>query len=66
MAEYCTVIHQQRQTIPHHQATAFTSILVEIARELANTHPIKREPSLTPPKIQIDQTLPFWKLGKII
>ena len=25
------------------------------------THPIKREPSLTPPKIHIDQTLPFRK-----
>ena len=54
-------IHPQHQTIPHHQATASTSILAEIAREFANTHPIKREPSLTPPKIHINQTLSFRK-----
>ena len=54
-------IHRQCQTIPHHQAIASTSILVEIAQELAKTHPIKRKPSLKPPKIQIDQTPQFWK-----
>jgi hypothetical protein len=54
-------IHQQRQTIPHHQAIAITSILAEIAQELVKTHPIKHEPSLTPPKIHINQTSPFRK-----
>ena len=54
-------IHRQSQTIPHHQATASTSVLVEIAQEVAKTHPIKHDPSLTPPKIHIDQTSPFRK-----
>ena len=49
-------IHRQRQTILCHQAIAPTSILAEIAQELAKTHPIKHEPSLTPPKIHINQT----------
>jgi len=56
-----TAIHWQWQSIPHHQAIASTSILTEIARELAKTHPIKHKPSLAPPKIRIDQTLPFRK-----
>jgi len=54
-----TAIHRQCQTIPHHQAIASTSILVEIARELVKIHPIKRKPSLTPPKVHINQTSPF-------
>ena len=54
-------IHQQCQTIPHHQAIASTSILAEIARELAKTHPIKHKPSLTPPKLHTDQTSPLCK-----
>jgi len=52
-----SAIHQQYQTIPHHQAIAFTLIFVDITQELAQTHPIKHEPSLTPPKIHINQTL---------
>jgi hypothetical protein len=44
-----------------HQAIATTSILVEIAQELVKKHPIKHEPSLTSPKIHINQTLPFRK-----
>jgi hypothetical protein len=44
-----------------HQAIAITSILAEIAQELVKKHPIKHEPSLTPPKIHIDQKLPFRK-----
>jgi len=51
-------IHRQRQTIPYHQAIASTSILAKIARELTQTHPIKRKPSLTPPKTHINQTSP--------
>ncbi len=54
-------IHQPCQAICHHWATASTWILAEIARELVEIHPIKCKPSLTPPKIQIDQTLSFWK-----
>jgi hypothetical protein len=54
-----SAIHQRRQKIPHHQALASTSILAEIARELAKIHPIKPEPSLTPPKTHINQTSPF-------
>jgi hypothetical protein len=45
-----STIHRQHQTIPHHQAIASTSILAEIARELTKIHPIKLEPSPTPPK----------------
>ena len=56
-----TAIHQQCQTIPHHQAIASTSILPKIAREPAKTHPNKHESSLTPPKIHINQTSPFLK-----
>ena len=52
-------IHRQCQTIPQHQAIASTSILAEITRELAQTHPIKRKASLTPPKVHINQTSPF-------
>jgi len=33
---------------------------MKITRDLAQTHPIKREPSLTPPKVHIHQTSPFW------
>ena len=57
----CSVaaIHQQCQTISQHQAIASTSILAEIARELAQAHPIKHEPSLIPPKTHINQTSPF-------
>ena len=54
-------IHQQHQTIPHHQAIASTSILAEIARELTKIHPIKLEPSPTPPKIHLGHTLPVRK-----
>jgi hypothetical protein len=50
--------------IPHHQAIALISISVEIARELAKTHPIKLEPFHTPPKIHIDQTSTFWKQSR--
>ena len=56
-----STIHRQHQTIPHHQVIVPTSILVEIARELTKTHPIKLEPSPTPPKIHIDQTSKFRK-----
>jgi len=52
-------IHLQCQTNPHHQAIASTSILAKITQELAQTHPIKREPSLTPPKVHINQTSLF-------
>jgi hypothetical protein len=45
-----STIHRQHQTIPHHQAIASTSIHAEIARELTKIHPIKLEPSPTPPK----------------
>jgi hypothetical protein len=34
---------------------------VEIAWEVAKTHPIRHGSSLTPSKIHIDQTSPFWK-----
>jgi hypothetical protein len=47
-------IHRQRQTIPHHQAIANTPIIKRIACELAKIHPIKREPSPTPPKKHLD------------
>ena len=57
-----STIHQQ--IIPHHQAIAPISIPVEIARELAKTHPIKLEPSHTPPKIHIDQTSTFRKQSR--
>ena len=53
-------IYQQRQMIPYHQATATTPILGVIALELVKEHPIKCEPSPTPPKIHLDQ-LPFRK-----
>ena len=58
---YCgaAAIHPQYQTIPHHQAITSTSILAKIARELTQTHPIKCEPSLTPPKVHINQTFHF-------
>ena len=52
-------IHQQCQTIPHHQAIASTSILAKMARELVKIHPIKCEPYLTPPKTQINKKSPF-------
>jgi len=52
-------IHLQCQTIPHHQAIASASTLAKITQELAQTHPIKHEPSLTPPKVNINQTSPF-------
>ena len=54
-------IHQQHQTIPHPQAIASTSILVDIAQELTKIHPIKLEPSHTPPKIHLGHTLPVRK-----
>jgi len=54
-------IHHQCQTIPHHQAIAFTLIFADITWELAQTHPIKHEPSITPPKIHVNQTSPFRK-----
>ncbi len=56
-----SAIHRQCQTIPHHQAIAFTLIFADITRELAQTPPIKHEPSITPPKIHINQTVPFRK-----
>ena len=56
-----SAIHRQCQTNPHHQAIASTLILMEITRELMKLNPIKRKPSLTPPKIHINQTSPFWK-----
>ena len=56
-----TAIHQQHQTIPHHQAIASTSILVDIAQEFTKIHPIKLKPSHTPPKIHLGHTLPVWK-----
>ena len=34
---------------------------MEIALEVMKIHPIKREPSPTPPKVHPDHTLPFWK-----
>ncbi len=59
-----STIHQHHQLIPHHQAIAPISIPVEIARELAKTHPIKLKPSNTPPKIHIDQTSTFRKQSR--
>jgi hypothetical protein len=56
-----SAIHQQHQTIPHYQAIASTSILAEIAQELTKIHPIKLEPSPTPPKIHLGHTLPVRK-----
>ena len=47
--------------IPHHQVIAPISILAEIAGQLAKTHPIKLEPSHTPPQIHINQTSTFQK-----
>jgi hypothetical protein len=49
--------------ISHYQAIAPISIFAEIACELAKTHPIKLEPSHTPPKpkAHINQTSTFWK-----
>ena len=52
------VIHRHCQTIPHYQAI-FHINFAEIARELAQIHLIKHEPSLTPPKTYINQTLPL-------
>jgi hypothetical protein len=52
-----STIQRQHQTIPHHQAIAFTSILAEIAQELTKIHPIKLEPSPTPPTIHLSHTL---------
>jgi hypothetical protein len=54
-------IHQQHQMIPHHQAIASTSILAEIGRELTKIHPIKLEPSPTPPTIHLSHTSPVRK-----
>ena len=54
-------IHQQHQTIPHHQAIASTSILAEIARELTKIHPIKLEPPTTPPNIYLGHISPVQK-----
>ena len=51
-----STIHQQHQTIPYHQAIASTSIHAEIARELTKIHPIKLEPSPTPPTIHLGHT----------
>jgi hypothetical protein len=56
-----STIYRQHQTIPHHQAIASTSILAEIAQELTKIHPIKLEPSPTPPKIHLGHTLPVRK-----
>jgi hypothetical protein len=56
-----SAIHQQHQAISHHHAIASTSILVEIARELTKIHPIKLEPSPTPPKIHLGHTSPVRK-----
>ena len=56
-----STIHQQHQTIPYHQAIASTSIHAEIARELTKIHPIKLEPSPTPPKIHLGHTSPVRK-----
>jgi hypothetical protein len=59
-------IRRQHQTIPHHQAIASTSILVEFARELTKIHLIKLEPSPTPPKIHFNHTSPIQKqLGRL-
>jgi hypothetical protein len=59
-------IHRQHQTIPHHQAIASTSTLAEFARKLTKIHPIKLEPSPTPPKIHLDHTSPIRKqLGRL-
>jgi hypothetical protein len=52
--------NRQYTMVPHHQVIASTPILLEIALELTKKHPIKGEPSPTPPKILLDQTLPFW------
>jgi hypothetical protein len=56
-----STIHQQHETIPHHQAIAFTSILAEIAQELTKIHPIKLEPSPTPPTFYVSHTSPVRK-----
>ena len=56
----------QCTTALHNQATDSIPICVEIAREVTKIHPIKREPTPTPPKIKIhlDHTLPFWKQSR--
>jgi hypothetical protein len=56
-----STIHRQHQTIPHHQAIAFASIVAEIAQELTKIHPIKLEPSSTPPTIHLGHTSPLRK-----
>ena len=56
-----STIQRQHQTIPHHQAIAFTSILAEIAQELTKIHLIKLEPSPTPPTIHLGHTSPVRK-----
>jgi hypothetical protein len=38
-----------------------SKIFADISQELAQTHPIKHEPSITSPKIHINQTSPFRK-----
>jgi hypothetical protein len=48
----------------HNQAIDITPFFVEIALEVMKIHPIKREPSPTPPKIHLDHTLPFRKQSR--
>jgi hypothetical protein len=51
---------------PHHQTIASISTLAEFAQKLTKIHPIKLEPSPTPPKIHLDHTSPIRKkLGRL-
>ncbi len=45
----------------HNQSINSTPIFVEITLEVTKIHPVKREPSPTPPNIHLNHTLPFWK-----
>ena len=49
---------------PHNQSIDSTPIFVKIALEVMKIHPIKHEPSPTPPNIHLDYTLPFWKQSR--
>ena len=58
------VATQRFTTVLHNQAIDSTPIFVEIALEATKIHPIKREPSPTPPIIHLDHTLPFRKQSR--
>jgi hypothetical protein len=57
-------IHNGPSQLGHNQGIGSTPIFVEIALEVTKIHPIKRDPSPTPPRIHLDHTLPFRKQSR--